>query len=201
MCNSTGIAFAERVLAPDMIGGRDVLEVGARDVNGSIRPFVESLTPARYVGVDIELGPMVDEVVDATGLVDRFGVGSFDVVLTTEMLEHVRDWPTVVSNLKRVLRPNGILLVTTRSLGFPYHGYPFDFWRYEPDDMRAIFADLDVLAVETDTDAPGVFLLARQRPGPHEPIPVPALYSMILGRRAVRVHGSSGSPVQCAPPA
>ena len=129
----------------------------------------------------------MDEEVDAAGLVDRFGAGSFDVVLSTEMLEHVRDWPTVIGNLKRVLRPGGILLVTTRSIGFPYHGYPFDYWRYEPDDIRAIFADLDVLEVEADTDAPGVFMLARQHDGPHEPNQGPALYSMILGRRVVRV--------------
>lgn len=119
MCNPTVIAFAERLLTVDMIQGRDVLEVGSLDVNGSIRPYVESFNPARYVGVDMRLGPRVDEVVDASSLVQRFGAASFDVVLTTEMLEHVRDWPTVVSNLKRVLRPGGVLLVTTRSIGFP----------------------------------------------------------------------------------
>jgi SAM-dependent methyltransferase len=119
VCNSTGIAFGEAVLTKAMIAGRDVLEVGATDVNGSLRPFVESLGPGRYVGVDIAPGPRVDEVVDASKLVERFGADAFDVVLTTEMVEHVRDWRTVVRNLKRVVRPGGLLLVTTRSLGFP----------------------------------------------------------------------------------
>ena len=71
MCNLTGIAFGERVLQPADVAGREVLEVGAFDVNGSIRPFVESLQPGRYVGVDIAPGPGVDEVVDASELIER----------------------------------------------------------------------------------------------------------------------------------
>jgi SAM-dependent methyltransferase len=153
VCNLTGIAFGERSLKGIDIEGRDVLEVGSLDVNGSLRPHVVSLGPSRYIGVDIGVGPGVDEVVDASKLVDRFGPASFDVVITTELLEHVRDWPAVASNLKRVLRPDGLLLVTTRSIGFPYHGYPFDFWRYEPEDLHAIFGDLDIVVIERDTDA------------------------------------------------
>ena len=132
-------------------------------------------------------GQRVDVVVDAAALVERFGPASFDVVLTTEMLEHVRNWPVVISNLKQVLRPGGVLLVTTRSIGFHYHGWPYDFWRYEPEDMRVIFGDMDIEVLESDPEAPGVFMLARQR--------VPFSESR-AGRRAVldgpRPPGSPG---------
>jgi SAM-dependent methyltransferase len=183
MCNLTGIAFGEAVLAKADVAGREVLDVGSLDVNGSLRPFVETLGPARYVGVDIAPGPRVDVVVDASRIVERFGPESFDVVITTEMLEHIRDWQTVVSNLKRVVRPGGLLLVTTRSIGFHYHGYPFDFWRYEPEDMRAIFADFEIVALERDTDAPGIFMLARKPPGFSENRAALALYSIVTKRR------------------
>lgn len=187
MCNLTGIAFGQAVLAPGSVAGRAVLEVGSMDVNGSLRPFVESLGPASYVGVDIAPGPSVDVVVDASGLVDRFGAESFDVVITTEMLEHIRDWQTVVSNLKRVVRPGGLLLVTTRSIGFPYHGYPYDFWRYEPEDMRAIFADFEIEALERDSDAPGIFMLARKPTTFAENRAALALYSIVAKGRKTSI--------------
>ncbi len=164
MCNQACLAYGEHHLVGADIRDRRVIEVGARNVNGSLRGFVEALGPARYVGVDIESGPGVDEVCNAEELVTRFGSESFDVVICTEMLEHVRDWRVVVSNLKRLVAPGGVLLVTTRSIGFPYHAFPWDFWRYENDDMRAIFSDLTVENVESDPSAPGVFMTARRGP-------------------------------------
>ncbi|HSS34847.1 MAG TPA: class I SAM-dependent methyltransferase, partial [Patescibacteria group bacterium] len=187
MCNLTGIAFGQRVLQPADVAGRGVLEVGSLDVNGSIRPFVESLQPGRYVGVDIAPGPRVDEVVDASKLIERFGAESFDVVITTEMLEHIRPWRIVIHNLKGVLRPGGVLLVTTRSIGFPYHGYPHDFWRYEPEDMRAIFADFEIDTIERDTDSPGIFVLARKPTSYAEKRPSLELFSIVTGRRQARI--------------
>jgi SAM-dependent methyltransferase len=183
MCNESGIAFGERSLGPALVADRDVLEVGALDVNGSLRPWVEALRPARYLGVDLMAGSGVDQVVDATNLVSRFGRESFDLVITTEMVEHTRDWRTVVSNLKGVLRPGGHLLLTTRSPGFPYHAWPHDFWRYEPDDMRQIFGDLDLLTVEPDRQSAGVFVLARRPQRFVERTPDVALMSIVTGRR------------------
>ncbi len=187
MCNRTGLAFGRSALTAEIVAGREVLEVGSLDVNGSLRAFAEALGPSRYVGVDIEMGSGVDIVLDAQHLVEHFGNESFDLVVTTEMLEHVRDWQTVVSNLKRVLRPWGVLLLTTRSIGFPYHGYPFDFWRYEPDDMRAIFGDLEILTLERDAAAPGVFLLARKPVDFRERTIARPLHSMVAGRRRTEI--------------
>jgi SAM-dependent methyltransferase len=183
MCSPSCIAFGQRSLRPPLVAGREVLEVGAFDVNGSLRRWVESLRPARYLGVDLTAGPGVDELVDATDLVTRFGRESFDLVITTEMVEHTRDWRTVVSNLKGVLRPGGHLLMTTRSPGFHYHAWPYDFWRYEPADMREIFRDLDILTVEPDPASPGVFVLARRPESFVERTPDLALLSMVTGRR------------------
>ena len=99
--------------------------------------------PNKYVGVDIENGKFVDFIVPAEKLVEFFGINKFDVVISTEMLEHVRDWRIVINNLKEVLKPGGILYITTVSKGFGYHAYPYDFWRYEIEDIKKYFQILE----------------------------------------------------------
>lgn len=97
----------------------------------------------------------MDVVCEAERLVERFGTEAFDAVITTELIEHVRDWRLVVSNLKNVCRPGGIIIVTTRSKGYGYHAAPYDFWRYELSDMENIFSDCEILLLEKDLEEPG----------------------------------------------
>jgi SAM-dependent methyltransferase len=162
VCNPACLEFIQRVVAPADVAGRSVLEVGAYDVNGSARSVLQPLSPASYVGVDIELGPGVDEIVSVDRLLERFGKEAFDLVVSTELIEHVADWRTAVSNLKGVVCREGSLVMTTRSKGFPYHGYPDDYWRFEAADLRQIFADFHIAALEPDPSEPGVFLKATK---------------------------------------
>jgi SAM-dependent methyltransferase len=131
------------------VTGKKVLEAGAFDVNGSARPLVEALQPRSYIGIDIRKGPCVDVVCNVSHLTERFGSDEFDIVITTEMLEHVENWRAAMTNLKDVLKPGGVLLLTTRRIGFHFHGYPNDYWRYEPADLNAIFADFAEVRIET----------------------------------------------------
>lgn len=162
MCNPACIEFAKRALVAEEVTGRKVIEVGSLDVNGSTRETALALGPSQYIGVDIEVGPGVDVLCDATNLVAWFGEESFHVVITTELLEHVRDWRSVISNMKQILKPEGVIIITTRSIGFAYHGYPYDFWRYELEDMQNIFGDFSVELLESDPRSPGVFVKARK---------------------------------------
>ncbi len=162
MCEVSCIVFGVKNLNKEEIKGKRVIEVGSYDVNGSFRPIIESWEPREYIGVDIEKGPGVDIICNAENLVEKFGKESFDVVISTELLEHVRDWRKVISNIKNICKPNGIILITTRSHGFVYHAYPYDFWRYELEDMKHIFSDCEILALEKDYQAPGVFIKVRK---------------------------------------
>lgn len=163
MCNLSCIAFGVKHLTIKEVRGKKVIEVGSYDVNGSLRPIVESWgEPAEYLGVDIEKGPGVDVICNAEDIVEKFGKESFDVVISTELLEHVRDWGKAISSIKNICKPNGIILITTRSYGFGYHGYPYDFWRYELEDMEHIFSDCEILALQSDYRDPGVFVKAKK---------------------------------------
>lgn len=159
--NAAVEAFVRSSLPADRVWGRDVLEAGSMDVNGSVRPILMAHRPKSYVGTDLRAGPGVDVVCPVGELVEFFGRGSFDVVVSTEMLEHVEDWRGAVRNMKRVLRRGGFLALTTRSPGFKYHPYPKDCWRFTQDDLRLIFSDMTIEAVQGDPLAPGVFMLAR----------------------------------------
>ena len=188
MCSPACIDFVTRTVTRSEVAGKRVIEVGSRNVNGSARRVIESMHPAEYVGVDIEAAPEVDVICDIEKLCEKFDAESFDLVVTTEVLEHVRDWRRAVSNLKRMCRPGGVVIVTTRSYGFAYHGYPFDYWRYELSDMRSLFDDCAVETLETDTRDAGVFMKARKPStfqerhlGGH------SLYSIVLDRRATNI--------------
>ena len=162
MCHVSCILFGGTNLTKEEIQGKKVIEVGSFDVNGSLRRIIESWNPAKYVGVDIKKGPGVDIVCKAEDIVEKFGKESFDIIVSTELLEHVRNWRKVISNLKNICKPGGIILITTRSKGFIYHAYPYDFWRYEVEDMAKIFSDCNILVLEKDFQISGVFVKLKK---------------------------------------
>lgn len=135
------------------------LEVGSLDVNGSVR----GLFTGAYVGVDMRDGPSVDVV--ALGSALPFPDASFDVVVSTELLEHDAAWWVSIAEMRRVLRPGGHLLITTRGNGFGEHGYPYDYWRFMPQSIGIILelADCDPVATSEDPQVPGIFLHGRRR--------------------------------------
>ncbi len=191
MCNSACLDFGRTKLTGADVTGKRVIEIGAVDINGSLRPDVEAHGPSEYLGIDIAEGPGVDEVCNVYDLVERYGPESFDVAISSEMIEHVHDWRKAISQIKEILRPGGVLVMTTRSIGFPYHDYPFDYWRYELDDMRAIFSDMTIEALEPDTDDPGVLVKARKPEGFVEnDLSEHALYSMIINDRSKSIEFS-----------
>ena len=188
MCSPWDLETVKNALAPADVRGKRVLEVGSLDVNGSVRGDVVALGPAEYVGIDIRPGPGVDVVCDAGDLVARFGDNAFDVVISTELLEHARDWRRIISNIKRVTRAHGVMIVSTRSYGVDFHRQPFDYWRYQKEDFEAIFADVAVEDLRLDPTDPGLLIKARKpEPFVERDLSSLALYS-ILRRRRQRDH-------------
>lgn len=156
------MAFAREVLTEAHIKGQRVLEVGSRDINGSLRSYLMAFQPSEYVGIDLERGTGVDEVCDVCDVVKRYGAKRWDVIICTETLEHIKDWRCAVDNIKRALKRRGLLFLTTRSPGYPYHAYPNDFWRFGNGDMVVLFGEMDFIRLQNDPQFPGVFLLAER---------------------------------------
>lgn len=188
MCHNSCITFGRQVLGKENVAGKTVLEVGSMNVNGGLRELIESLGPAAYTGIDIAPGKGVDAVCACRDIPSCFGNDSFDLVLATEVLEHIECWQEAIRNMKAVCRPDGYILVSTRSKGFLYHGYPEDYWRFEVDDMRVIFSDYVIEHLEADAETPGIFLFARK---PRNYVPTDLhnlrLYSIIAKRRVNKI--------------
>lgn len=97
--------------------GVRVLDLGGRDVNGTPRRLFKR--DPYYVSVDIQPGPCVDIVADAADL----DLGErFDVVLSTELLEHTPRASEIVDTAHRHLVPGGVFLATMAGPGRAPHG-------------------------------------------------------------------------------
>jgi SAM-dependent methyltransferase len=165
MCNQWCLEFASRALG-HLGPGTRVLEVGSLDVNGTVRSVLGPAA-ASWHGIDIRPGPGVDEVLDVSRLSERFGPEAFDLVASTEMLEHCHDWQGALAQMLGVLRPGGLLLLTTRSPGFPLHDHPADHWRFDKRELARVVEPVAAV-VEIDDDFSlgwpcGVGLVARRR--------------------------------------
>lgn len=166
LMHPSAMAFACSALTEADVRGKIVIEAGALNVNGSVRDHVMSLGPASYTATDMRDGPGVDYVVHAGNLPE---FATADVVISTEMLEHAADWQDAMRGMIGALAPGGILVLTTRSAGFPRHDHPEDHWRFPVESMRQILgaAGLTVERCEPDPDpaSPGVFARARKPAG------------------------------------
>jgi SAM-dependent methyltransferase len=108
--------------------GLRVLDIGCG--NKPYLPFFAGLATS-YLGVDAVDGPRVDAIGVAEDLPCEDS--SFDVVLCTQVLEHVDDPTRVLAEIYRVLAPGGVLFLSTHGV-FLYHPDPptsdRDYWRW-----------------------------------------------------------------------
>jgi len=112
-----------------------VLDVGCG--NKPYYPYFAACA-AEYVGVDVVPGPEVDLVggVEALPVPD----GSFDLVLCTQVLEHVDDPARAVAELRRVTAPGGRVLASTHGVQ-AFHPSPGDYWRWTRTGLEKLFHD------------------------------------------------------------
>lgn len=108
----------------------DVLDIGGRDINGTVRNLFPG---ARYRSLDILDGPGVDIVADAsTWVPDR----PYDVVVCCEVFEHTDAWPLICATAYDALRPGGLFVTTMAGPGRAPHS-AFDGGAVQPGEHYA----------------------------------------------------------------
>ncbi|MEY2478474.1 MAG: hypothetical protein QOG87_3789 [Actinomycetota bacterium] len=63
--------------------------------------------------------------------------GSYDLIVSGQVIEHVREPWRWMGELARVCRPGG-RVITVNPVSWPYHEAPVDCWRIFPEGMRAL---------------------------------------------------------------
>ena len=111
------------------------LERGSRvlDFGCGTQPYRALLpTGCEYLAADLPDNPLSDlPIVD--GRVD-LPDESVDLVISTQVLEHVPDPAQYLGECHRVLRVGGRLLLSTHGVMF-YHPSPTDYWRWTLDGL------------------------------------------------------------------
>jgi SAM-dependent methyltransferase len=111
-----------------------VVDIGAQDVNGSLRDFAKPNHD--YVGVDFVEGQGVDVIItDPYAL--PFADGSVDAAVCSSCFEHSEFFWLLFNEILRILRPSGVLYLNVPSNG-AFHRYPVDCWRFYPDSGIAL---------------------------------------------------------------
>jgi SAM-dependent methyltransferase len=109
------------------------------DLGSSWSPYAAHF-PNR-VSCDIEARKEVDVVADAHNL--PFKDSEFEVILCSEVLEHLHTPEKAASEIWRVLKPGGELILTTRFM-FPMHDVPHDYFRFTESGMKYLFREWTV---------------------------------------------------------
>jgi SAM-dependent methyltransferase len=127
-------------LAQSLVSARDryvrhparILDVGCGDM--PYYPLFASVAH-EYLGTDVQPGPRVTYVCP----VERLEIpdASFDLVLCTQVLEHVSGPEQALAEIARVLRPRGHAFVTTHGV-WPFHPYPADRWRWTQQGLETL---------------------------------------------------------------
>lgn len=138
--NRAVLEHARAALSPRRAGTR-VLDVGC----GSA-PFARLFAESFYVGCDISAAAIGATVLGENASLP-FVDNAFDLVISSETLEHTARVDTAITELIRVARPGGVIFVTVPFL-YPTHGLPHDYQRLTEPKLRSAFGDCEILCLK-----------------------------------------------------
>jgi SAM-dependent methyltransferase len=130
--------------AAQLAAGRRVLDAGCGMAYGSA--ILSAAGAVQVTAVDVAEavvesaranvpGGVTCEVGDVRNL--PFEAGAFDLVVCFEVIEHIDDQPRAWDELRRVLAPDGLLVISSPNRDVNVPGNPHHVREYAPDEMEA----------------------------------------------------------------
>lgn len=113
------------------------------DVGCGAQPYRRLLpSHVHYIGIDTSdagnhFGYQAPDTLYFSGVRWPVGDESVDLVLCSEVLEHVSEPGIFLSEMYRCLRPGGRVLLTV-PFAARWHFIPYDYWRYTPAGLKQL---------------------------------------------------------------
>ncbi len=127
------------------------------DIGCGRMPYRKELEPlvSSYIGVDHpQVSKLYKSDVKPEVLADAknlpFKDNFFDIALLLQVLEHVGSPDQVIKEAARVLKPNGVLILSVPFF-YPLHDMPYDFGRYTLSGLKSFIdgASLQLINIKT----------------------------------------------------
>ena len=122
----------------------DILEIGSGDI--SINQSAEHIFKNAKLFIQTDVNKSYGhEYLDITNEIQI--EEKFDLIICTNVLEHIFDIKSAIKNLNYLLKENGQLLVSVPFI-YPLHDEPEDFWRFTEHALKKIFSDFKILTIK-----------------------------------------------------
>jgi SAM-dependent methyltransferase len=163
----TALEFARDVAESFPIAS-PLVEIGARAAEGqeNVADVRRVFNADVHIGCDIQPGQGVDRIEDVHHL--TFDDASVGTVVALETLEHVADPIRAVQEMHRILRPGGVLAISSLMF-FPIHEHPADYWRFTPQGFELLLEPFEssvVMAQGYELLPEGIFGVGVKGPFP-----------------------------------
>ena len=120
----------------------NILNIGS---GGEIQDKLSTLNINNTLtSIDVDEKRNPDIVMDAMDL--KFESNQFDYIFMMEVLEHIKEPHRAISEVFRVLKNDGILILSTPFI-FPIHDQPYDFFRFTRFGLEYLFRDFQNIII------------------------------------------------------
>jgi SAM-dependent methyltransferase len=137
----TYFAALKKVMDRYITEGCRVFDVGCgnKPFERYVRTLVQNDAPEYYTGCDVVQSSeqKVDIICSATDI--PASSSAFDVVLCTQVMEHVFDHNKIFAEAYRLLRPGGVFIASAPFV-YEMHEKPYDFYRFTRYGFRNLMS-------------------------------------------------------------
>lgn len=133
-----------------------ILEIGSKDY-GSTSSFRDVFPDNPYVGVDMEDGKGVDQIVDLAEGLGQLAEDHFALTVCCSVLEHTPKPWKMAENITRLTARGGRLYMSVPWV-WRYHPYPDDYFRFSFRGVLSLFPDFTWDTPYYSTNVEGEFI-------------------------------------------